>query len=99
MTFTESASILADVDLTDLLTAADEAILVGVAESTVSRARKADLSHPINQGGAAVVKVGRRTYVRSEAVRSYWEQRWAGLSADDLVLRRKRPAPAQETTR
>jgi hypothetical protein len=80
----------------EMLTAADEARLIGVDRSSVSRARK-DKTHPVHSVTEDPIRLGGREYYRAPkaAVAEWWKKRWAGLSADDLARKRRRPVPDQ----
>jgi hypothetical protein len=59
-----------------MLTLTDEALLVGRDKGLISRRRASDPSHPVNQPGSDVVRIGTRRHRRApaSAVTAYWER-------------------------
>jgi hypothetical protein len=86
--------------MAEMLTAAQEARVIGVHRSSVHGARN-DKTHPVHLPGADVIEMGDpknpRLHPRAPrpAVEAWWAKRWADASPGDLTRKRRRPAPAK----
>ncbi|MEY2668491.1 MAG: hypothetical protein RJA59_1129 [Pseudomonadota bacterium] len=85
-----------------MLTGSDEARVMNLHRSSVSRARQ-NKTHPVHREGVETIEFGvpevTRMHLRvsRRAVEAWWAKRWGDASPDDLARKRRRPAPVKET--